>query len=117
MQMRGIKFFKNQKVAYTPILILKFIIYPFLNRFTVILTDKNGNPIENSNRIPLSIGIYSSENPPKYIDSNTAGKNIFTILALSLLICHNSPLFTPSQTFQIYSFWKAYPNCMKIHII
>jgi len=40
------------------------------------LTDKNGNPIENSNRIPLSIGIYSSENPPKYIDSNTAGNKI-----------------------------------------
>lgn len=45
-------------------------------RFTVILTDKNGNPISNTNRIPLSIGIYSSENPPKYIDSNTAGKKI-----------------------------------------
>jgi hypothetical protein len=43
-------------------------------KFTVILTDKNGNPVENSNRIPLTIGIYSSENPPKYIDSNTAGK-------------------------------------------
>jgi hypothetical protein len=45
-------------------------------KFTVILTDKNGNPIENSNRIPLTIGIYSSENPPKYIDSNTAGNKI-----------------------------------------
>jgi len=31
---------------------------------------------KNSNRIPLTIGIYSSENPPKYIDSNTAGNKI-----------------------------------------
>lgn len=45
-------------------------------RFTVILTDKKGNPIENPNRIPLTIGIYSSENPPKYIDCNTAGNKI-----------------------------------------
>lgn len=45
-------------------------------KFTVILTDKKGNPVENSNRIPLTIGIYSSENPPKYIDSNTAGNKI-----------------------------------------
>jgi len=37
------------------------------------LVDNNGNIVENSNRIPLTIGIYSSENPPKYIDSNTAG--------------------------------------------
>ena len=42
-------------------------------RFTVYLVDTNGNIVENSNRIPLTIGIYSSENPPKYIDSNTAG--------------------------------------------
>jgi len=45
-------------------------------KFTVILTDKKGNPVENANRIPLTIGIYSSENPPKYIDSNTAGNKI-----------------------------------------
>jgi len=45
-------------------------------KFTVILTDKNGNPVENTNRIPLTIGIYSSENPPKFIDSNTAGNKI-----------------------------------------
>jgi len=42
-------------------------------KFTVYLVDTNGNIVENSNRIPLTIGIYSSENPPKYIDSNTAG--------------------------------------------
>jgi len=45
-------------------------------KFTVLLTDKNGNPVENTNRIPLTIGIYSSENPPKFIDSNTAGNKI-----------------------------------------
>jgi len=46
------------------------------HRFTVVLTDKNGNTVENSNRIPLTIGLYSSENPPKYIDANTAGNKI-----------------------------------------
>jgi hypothetical protein len=45
-------------------------------KFTVLLTDRNGNPVENTNRIPLTIGIYSSENPPKFIDSNTAGNKI-----------------------------------------
>jgi len=45
-------------------------------KFTVMLVDNNGNVVENSNKIPLTIGIYSSENPPKYIDSNTAGNKI-----------------------------------------
>lgn len=45
-------------------------------KFTVMLTDKEGRLIENSNRIPVTIGIYSSENPPKFIDSNTAGNKI-----------------------------------------
>lgn len=45
-------------------------------KFTVHLADLEGNIIENFNRIPVSIGIYSSENPPKYIDSNTAGNKI-----------------------------------------
>ena len=39
----------------------------------MLLIDKNGQVVENANRIPLTIGIYSSENPPKYIDANTAG--------------------------------------------
>ena len=55
-------------------------------RFTVMLVDKNGKCIENTNRIPLSLGIYSSENPPKYIDTNTAGK-IKTKGTSSLRIC------------------------------
>lgn len=42
-----------------------------------MLVDQNGNTIENSNRIPLSINIYSSENPPKYIDVNTAGNKFY----------------------------------------
>eukprot|EP00331_Platyophrya_macrostoma_P014201 CAMPEP_0176434226 /NCGR_PEP_ID=MMETSP0127-20121128/16543_1 /TAXON_ID=938130 /ORGANISM="Platyophrya macrostoma, Strain WH" /LENGTH=326 /DNA_ID=CAMNT_0017816907 /DNA_START=1 /DNA_END=981 /DNA_ORIENTATION=+ len=45
-------------------------------RFTVMLVDKAGKLIENTNRIPLTIGIYSSENPPKYIDTNTSGNKI-----------------------------------------
>lgn len=45
-------------------------------RFTVVLTDKKGNLVENANRIPLTIGIYTSESPPKFIDSNTAGNKI-----------------------------------------
>jgi len=45
-------------------------------KFTVMLIDKNSNVVENTNRIPLSIGIYTSENPPKYIDSNTSGNKI-----------------------------------------
>jgi len=45
-------------------------------KFTVLLVDKNGTPVENTNRIALTIGIYSSENPPKYIDANTSGNKI-----------------------------------------
>jgi len=45
-------------------------------KFTVMLTDKNGNVVENSNKIPLTLAIYSSENPPKFIDANTAGNKI-----------------------------------------
>lgn len=41
-----------------------------------MLVDTQGNVVENSNKIPLTIGIYSSENPPKYIDANTAGNGI-----------------------------------------
>jgi hypothetical protein len=45
-------------------------------KFTVLLVDKEGKPVENLNSIPLTIGIYSSENPPKYIDTNTSGNKI-----------------------------------------
>lgn len=32
--------------------------------------------MKNSNKIPLSIALYTSENPPKYIEKNTAGHSI-----------------------------------------
>jgi len=45
--------------------------------FNVKLADKNGKPVENSNKIPLTLSVYTCENPPKYVDSNTAGNKIF----------------------------------------
>ena len=45
-------------------------------KFSVLLTDKDGNPVKNSNRIPVTVAIYTSENPPKFVDVNTAGNKI-----------------------------------------
>jgi len=45
-------------------------------RFTVLMTDKEGNLVKNCNRIPLSLAIYTSENPPKFVDVNTSGNKI-----------------------------------------
>jgi len=45
-------------------------------KFTVFLTDQEGNLVKNTNRIPLTIAIYTSENPPKYVDVNTSGNKI-----------------------------------------
>jgi len=45
-------------------------------KFTVLLTDKEGNIVKNANRIPLTLAIYTSENPPKFIDVNTAGNKV-----------------------------------------
>jgi len=45
-------------------------------KFTVLLTDKEGNPVKNSNRIPLTLAIYTSENPPKFVDVNTSGNKV-----------------------------------------
>jgi len=45
-------------------------------KFSVMLTDREGNPVKNSNRIPLTLAIYTSENPPKFVDVNTAGNKI-----------------------------------------
>jgi len=45
-------------------------------KFTVLLTDKDGNLVKNCNRIPLSLAIYTSENPPKFVDVNTSGNKI-----------------------------------------
>lgn len=41
--------------------------------FSVALVDLNDQPLANTNRIPLSIAIYTYENPPKCLDTNTAG--------------------------------------------
>jgi hypothetical protein len=40
------------------------------------LTDIDGKLVKNNNKIPLSLAIYSSENPPKFIEKNTAGQKI-----------------------------------------
>lgn len=45
-------------------------------KFTVFLTDLEGNLVKNTNRIPLTLAIYTSENPPKYVDINTSGNKI-----------------------------------------
>eukprot|EP01017_Pseudomicrothorax_dubius_P028093 TRINITY_DN3317_c0_g1_i4.p1 TRINITY_DN3317_c0_g1~~TRINITY_DN3317_c0_g1_i4.p1 ORF type:complete len:319 (+),score=50.78 TRINITY_DN3317_c0_g1_i4:109-1065(+) len=41
--------------------------------FRATLTDMNGNPIENINKVPLSVALYTCECPPKFIDTNTSG--------------------------------------------
>lgn len=40
------------------------------------LCDLEGRVVKNSNKIPLSLALYSSENPPKFIEKNTAGQKI-----------------------------------------
>lgn len=40
------------------------------------LVDRDDNTVCNNNRIPLNISIYTSENPPKFIDTNTSGNKI-----------------------------------------
>jgi len=42
----------------------------------VSLVDRNDNAVCNMNRIPLNISIYTSENSPKFIDTNTSGNKI-----------------------------------------
>ena len=56
---------------------------PFISsRFIVMLVDRNGNLAENINRIPLMISLYTSESPPKVIETNTSGddKKLFWYL-------------------------------------
>jgi len=76
-----ISYLYGQNTDFTHQLVLKTNIPLPLYRernfkFTLLLTDKNGNLVENANRIPLTIGIYNSENVPKFIDTNTAGNKI-----------------------------------------
>jgi hypothetical protein len=40
------------------------------------LTDLQGKTIKNMNKIPLSLALYTSENPPKFIEKNTTGQKI-----------------------------------------
>ena len=40
------------------------------------LIDLEGRVVKNANKIPLSLALYSSENPPKFIEKNTAGQKI-----------------------------------------
>jgi len=76
-----INYLYGQNTDFTHQLVLKTNIPLPLYRernfkFTLLLTDKNGNLVENANRIPLTIGIYNSESVPKFIDTNTAGNKI-----------------------------------------
>lgn len=87
-------------------------------KFTVLLTDNNGNAVENTNRIPLTIGIYSSENPPKYIDSNTAGNKILKGFIEKDLI-NGTASFEKIQIKEVTShfrngwiFFVVYPKCV-----
>ena len=50
------------------------------------MVDFNDQPIANTNRIPLSVAIYTYENPPKCLDTNTSGKFITKIYELISLL-------------------------------
>lgn len=43
-------------------------------RFTLVLTDKQGNMVQDLEEFPLTLAIYTSENPPKSIETNNSGK-------------------------------------------
>eukprot|EP01016_Furgasonia_blochmanni_P041968 TRINITY_DN5524_c0_g3_i1.p1 TRINITY_DN5524_c0_g3~~TRINITY_DN5524_c0_g3_i1.p1 ORF type:complete len:500 (-),score=132.63 TRINITY_DN5524_c0_g3_i1:172-1671(-) len=45
-------------------------------KFNLKLIDMKGNRIENSNRITLNLALYNTENPPKFIETNTSGNKI-----------------------------------------
>jgi len=70
---------QNQRFSYQLVIKnnLSLPLYRERNfKFTLLLTDKDGNQINNTNRIPLTIAIYSSESMPKFIDANTSGNKI-----------------------------------------
>ena len=48
------------------------------------MVDSNGNYFLNRNKIPLSVAVYSSENPPKLIEHSNIG-NYFRISKIILL--------------------------------
>jgi len=63
----------------------KFINYYNFSSFSVVLKDLNNKEIFHTNRIPLSIALYTYENPPKCIDSNTSGLLFIWILSIFLI--------------------------------
>ena len=40
------------------------------------LIDEKGDKVQNSNKIPMSLALYTCENPPKFIEKNTAGQKM-----------------------------------------
>jgi hypothetical protein len=70
---------KQQDFKYQIVLKNEFPVPLYRERnfkFTVFLTDLEGNLVKNTNRIPLTIAIYTSENTPKYVDVNTSGNKV-----------------------------------------
>lgn len=45
-------------------------------KLKINLIDENGKLFENSNRIPISLALYTVENPPKFLESNTFGNKM-----------------------------------------
>ncbi len=55
------------------------------------LVDNNNNRVANSNKIPMSLALYTCENPPKFIEKNTAGQKMlkgYVDQSLVLGTCH-----------------------------
>lgn len=45
-------------------------------KLKINLIDENGKLFANSNRIPISLALYTVENPPKFLESNTLGNKM-----------------------------------------
>lgn len=55
------------------------------------LVDMNGQRVANSNKIPMSLALYTCENPPKFIEKNTSGQKMlkgFVDQSLILGVCN-----------------------------
>lgn len=55
------------------------------------LVDMNDQKVQNSNKIPMSLALYTCENPPKFIEKNTAGQKMlkgYVDQALVSGLCH-----------------------------
>jgi len=42
----------------------------------ISLVDEAGKLFTNSNKIPISLALYTVENPPKFLESNTLGNKM-----------------------------------------